>query len=472
MNQKYDLIVVGAGSGGLVVAAGGVGIGARVLLIESHKMGGDCLNYGCVPSKTFLKSAHLNKQLKRNKDKGIEGSIDVSLDKVMMQVQQVIEDIKYHDSVERFTALGVDVVLGKASFVDVNTIAVNNELYQAKKIVLACGTSPKIPDIEGLQEVSYLSNETIFQLKELPKSMVVLGGGPIGLELGQGFANLGCKVHIVERGAQLFRKDEPEVSSIMEEEFVRDGMQLHLGVDVLRVEQLQNKKRVYLKAEHAYEVEVDAILVALGREANTKGLHCDLAGIEVDDRGFVQVNAYMQTSNPNIYACGDVCGGFLFTHSAGLEAKVVIQNALVFKSKKVSYRNMSWCTYTSPEVAHVGVLEKQLKAQGRTYKVYQKAIKENDRSKAQQDDVGFVKVIVDKKGVVLGATIVSENAGELLASLAYLQTHKKTLSSLLSVVYPYPTQSQILQELAMQQYKESVKSWQMKLLKKIVRRSI
>lgn len=472
MKYEYDITVIGAGSGGLVVASGAAGIGAKVLLIENRKMGGDCLNYGCVPSKTFLKSTHIAKELNEAHKFGLkEAHYTVDLAAVMERVKSVINEIAPHDSVERFQSLGVDVILGAGYILSPNKVRVGETVYTTKKIVIATGSTALIPSIKGLSEVKYETNETIFELNKLPKEMVIMGGGPIGMELGQGFANLGTKVHIIDRGDSLFKKDEPEVWPVMKEVFTNDGLILHLESEILEVK--QNGSLVNVSILHKgkmKEISCEVLMIALGRKANSQNIGLENIGVKLDNRGFIQTNDKLQTSINNIYACGDVHGKYLFTHSAGYEASVIIKNALVAPFSKATYYNVAWSTYTSPEVAHVGYSQQESEKKGILGSVVFQEISNNDRSKAENDCHGFIKIILNKKQQVIGATIVSQKGGELLASLGLMVTHKMKLSKALSVMYPYPTQSEFLKNMALMNLKNNVKTWQIDLLKKIVRR--
>ncbi len=470
MQSKFDLIVIGAGSGGLVAAATASGLGASVLLIENRKMGGDCLNYGCVPSKTFLKSCHLMKNIKNSSKFGIDVlSYEVSLEKIMSRVKSVISEIAIHDSVERFESLGVKVIIGHGEIVSNDSVKVGNEVYKTKKIIISTGSSSFIPNIIGINDIDYLTNETIFDLKVLPKKMLVLGAGPIGLELGQGFAELGCEVHIIEMAPSLFRRDEPEVAEILTKALIEDGVNLHFNSQVVEVAKQGSDTIVKIKKDdEIYEISCDAFLVAPGRSPNTKNLGLENVGIKTDKRGFIEVNDKMQTSVKNIYACGDVRGKYLFTHTASYEASIAVKNALILPIFKSNYRNIAWTTYTSPEVAHVGVLESEV-SKDESY-TYITPISNNDRSKSEDDREGFVKLVLDKKRRLIGATIVGDRAGEMILQLSVMISKKLHLSSALNIIYQYPAQGEIVKTLAVTDFKEKAKPWQKSLMKKIVSR--
>ncbi len=474
MKYEFDIAIIGAGSGGLVVASGAAGLGAKVLLIEGRKMGGDCLNYGCVPSKTFLKSAHLARQMRKSGDYGIDDAgFKVSLSKVMGRVEQVISEIAPHDSVDRFESLGVTVKIGFGRLLSEHEISVNDEIFTTKKIVIATGSTAAVPNINGLNKVKYYTNESIFDLKKLPNDLIILGSGVIGLELGQGFANLGSKVHMISRSGNLFTKDEPEVGDIMKKAITEDGVILYEGYRTTGVEQHGDGVKLSLKSDDATrDIYADALLVATGRKPNTQDIGLDEAGVFTDSKGFIYVDEYMRTNKKNIYACGDACGGYMFTHAAGYEAGMIVRNALIFPMFKKSYHNICWSTFTMPEVSHVGLTEAQAKEKGCFGYVYSKNIAENDRSKAQDDRIGFVKIILDTKKRVIGATIVGECSAEMLPVLSLLISKKMKLSSLLSIIYQYPIQGEILKSVALADYVSGAKEWQRNLLKMIVTRQI
>ncbi len=472
MKQNYDIAILGAGSGGLVVASAAASMGAKVLLVENRKMGGDCLNYGCVPSKAFLKSAHLAHSIRKADRYGLHhAQAEPSLRDVMGRVSSVIGEIAPHDSKERYEGLGVDVKIGQGKLESPTEISVDGTRYTAKKIVIATGSTAFVPPISGLDTVHYHTNESIFALETLPKRLVVLGAGPIGLELGQGFAHLGSEVHVVDRGARLFGKDEPEVAPIMERAFQEDGMQMHMNSQILQVHQDGDEIVVSISTEDVpQDLRCDTLLVALGRVPNTKNIGLETVGVQTDERGFIKVNDYLQSNVKTVYACGDCKGKFLFTHAASYEAGIVVKNALIANFFKTNYENMAWTTYTVPEIAHVGALEQDAKQTGRLHRILMLPIGDNDRAKAEDDRAGFVKVLLDAKKRVIGATIVGERAGEMLPILSMMVTQHLKISSILPLIYQYPIQGEILKSLSLQDFKETAKPWQKNLLKKIVTR--
>jgi pyruvate/2-oxoglutarate dehydrogenase complex dihydrolipoamide dehydrogenase (E3) component len=469
MNYDYDLIVIGAGSAGLVVASTAANLGAKVALIEKHQMGGDCLYTGCIPSKTFLKTAHLAKDIQCAKDYGLDATLHkVDLGKVMDRVKKIIAEIAPHDSKERYESLGVVVWQGQASFLTSHSIEVNESILTGKKIVIATGSSPLIPAIKGLDTVPYLTNETIFDLQELPSHLIILGAGPIGLELGQGFCQLGANVSVIDQGPLLFNKDDGEVSPIMETALRQDGMQFHLSSSILQVSKGEEGILVTIRqGDTITEILGDTLLVALGRKPATQGLGLEKIGIITDTHGFVTTNRQLQTSVNSIYACGDVTGPYLFTHMASYQARIVVQNSLFGLWKKTDPAKIAWTTYTKPEVAHVGYTEAMAHSLGLFKESILINLADIDRAKAENDRQGFLKLILNPKGKIIGATLVGEKAGEMipLASLAIEKNCKPT--AFLTMLFAYPSQSEIFLFAAFASLKKNFKEWQKKLLKRI-----
>ncbi len=470
MKYDFDLIVIGGGSAGLVAASAGAGMGASVMLCESSLMGGDCLNYGCVPSKTFLRSAHLAKEIKESKKYGIDAKFTANLAEVSRRVSKIISDIAPHDSKERFEGLGVCVIEGAGVVTGRREVSVNDKKYTARRIIISAGSEPFVPPIEGISAVPYYTNKTIFALEKMPKHLITIGGGPIGLELSQGFANLGCSVSIIDTNDKLFKKDEPEVADIMEKVLVEDGVSLHLNSEVSSISGVDGDISVKIKCKGDEKIiKGDALLVATGRVPATEKLISDAVPIKRDKRGFIKVDSYLRTSIPGIYACGDVIGGYMFTHAAGYEASVAVKNALVFEMFKKNYSNIAWTTYTSPAVARVGLSEEEARKNGKFGSFEMVSIPTNDRGRAEGEETGFLKVILDKKGVVIGATILSKHADEMLPALSLMVTEKIKLSAAMSVIYQYPIIGEVLKTAALQSFKKGVKDWQRGLLQKIIK---
>jgi pyruvate/2-oxoglutarate dehydrogenase complex dihydrolipoamide dehydrogenase (E3) component len=468
MNYDYNIIVIGAGSGGLVVASGASSIGAKVAIIEADKMGGDCLNYGCVPSKSLLRSAHVADLLKHAKDFGLETNVvSVDMIKVTDRVADVIKAIEFNDSKRRYEAMGVDVYEGFGKFVDQHHILINDKIISAENIVIATGSKAFVPPIKGLDKVDYYTNETIFNIKKLPKELIVLGAGPIGCELSQAFAHLGSRVVVVDMLTSLFSKDDIEVGALMKEQFIKDGINLELNARILSVSKNGETIEVIIEREGILQtIKGDSMLVALGRKPNTKNLDLDKVGIELGKKGHVITNDKLQTNVANIYACGDVVGPYAFTHMASYQASIVIQNIIFPIKRKVNYINVPWVTYTKPEVAHVGYTEQQLLKNKIPYKKYFEALSNNDRAKAESDTQGFLKILTNNKGVVIGATMVGEKAGEqiMLANVAI--DKKMKIGDFVSIIIPYPTEVEMYKSIGLQATKESYTPWKKRIVKK------
>jgi len=469
MKYDYHIAVIGAGSGGLVVASGAASLGAKVALIEASKMGGDCLNYGCVPSKTFLKSAHVATEIRHSRELGLAAKLEgTHLGAVMERVSSVIAEIEPHDSVERYEGLGVTVLKGRGILKDSHTIEVDGLLVTAKNIVLATGSEAAVPPIPGLDTISYLTNRTIFDLKTLPKHLIVLGGGPIGLELGQGFAQLGSKVSVVDFLPHLFPNDDSEVVPIMEQRMQEEGIDLYLSSKIIELKEKDGEKYVIIEKDGKKEIlSGDHILVALGRVPNTKSLGLESAGVDVDPRGFIVTDNRLRTTQKNIYACGDSVGPYLFTHMAGYQAGIILRNAIFKLPAKVDYSCVPWVTYTRPEVAHVGYTEQEARDKGLYVDNILVNLADMDRAKAEHEKIGFLKLIMGKKSRIIGATIVGEKGGEMIALAALAIQQKLKATSFLNMTFPYPTQSEIFKFASLAYTKKTFKPWMKTLIQKI-----
>lgn len=447
--SKFDtnMVVIGAGSGGLVSAYIAAAVKAKVTLIERHKMGGDCLNTGCVPSKALIRAAHTMKEISQAKRFGIEaGEAKADFSAVMERVQDVIAGIEPHDSVERYTSLGVDCVTGEAKVLSPWEVEVNGERITTKNIVIATGARPLVPGIPGLSEVEYLTSDNVWELREQPEKLLVLGGGPIGCELAQSFSLLGSDVTLVEMAEQILIREDREASELVASHLTEDGVNLltgHKAAQFGRDDQGQ-----FAELEHNGEtkrVYFDKVLLALGRVANVKGFGLEDLGIEVTNRGTVEVNDFLQTKYPNIFAVGDVCGPFQLTHAAAHQAWYAAVNGLFgqFKKFKADYRVMPAATYTTPEVARVGINESEAKQKGIDYEVATYGIDDLDRAITDGADIGFIKVITPKgKDTILGVTIVGHGAGELLAEFTLAMKYNLGMNKILGTVHPYPTMSE------------------------------
>ena len=444
-----NLVVIGAGAGGLVSAYIAAVVKAKVTLIESHQMGGDCLNFGCVPSKALIRSAKLAHQLKQAASLGINNaSGEVDFAAVMARVQNVIRTIAPHDSVERYTGLGVEVLQGHARItspwqIEVTTADGRKQLLSTRSIVIAAGARPFVPPIPGLAEVGFLTSDTLWEMKDLPKRLVVLGGGPIGCELAQSFARLGAQVTQVEMAPQVMGREDAEVSALVAQVLRDDGVNLLTGHQAVRCEQANGSKRLIVKhGDQELAIEFDQLLCAVGRSPRVEGYGLEELGIPLTPRKTIQTNAYLETLYPNIYAVGDVAGPFQFTHVAAHQAWYAAVNALFgrFKRFKADYSVIPWATFTDPEVARVGLSEAEAKAQGIAVEVTRYGIDDLDRAIADGTAHGFVKVLtVPGKDKILGVTIVGAHAGDLLAEYVLAMKHGLGLNKILGTIHIYPT---------------------------------
>jgi pyruvate/2-oxoglutarate dehydrogenase complex dihydrolipoamide dehydrogenase (E3) component/uncharacterized membrane protein YdjX (TVP38/TMEM64 family) len=444
-----NLVVIGAGAGGLVSAYIAAAVKAKVTLIEGHKMGGDCLNFGCVPSKALIRSAKLAKQLKKAHTLGFsEARGEVDFGAVMDRIHRVIADIEPHDSVERYTGLGVEVLQGHARItspfhVEITLHGGEKRTLSTRNIVIAAGASPFIPAIPGLKEVRCLTSDTVWGLRTLPRRLVVLGGGPIGSELAQSFARLGSQVTQVEMGPRVMSREDPEVSELVAAALREDGVTLLTGHQAVRVEQAGGEKRLIVKHAGAeIAIAFDELLCAVGRSPRVTGYGLEELGIPLTPKKTIETNAYLQTLYPNIYAVGDVAGPFQFTHTAAHQAWYAAVNALFgrFKKFKADYRVIPWATFTDPEVARVGLSETEAKEQGIPFEVTRYGLDDLDRAIADGTAHGFVKVLtVPGKDKILGVTIAGEHAGDLLAEYVLAMKHGLGLNKILGTIHTYPT---------------------------------
>ncbi len=443
----YNLVAIGAGTAGLISAIGTAGLGGKVALIERHLMGGDCLNVGCVPSKALIRPSRLAAEMRNAADYGLTPSEIHKEDfpKVMERLRRIRADISKNDSAKRYAEKGVDMFIGEAKFTGHNTVEVGGREIRFKKAVITTGARAVHPDIPGLEEAGFLTNETVFNLTERPKHLIVIGGGPIGCELAQAFRNLGSKVTIIQHSRFLPRED-PEASALLAEVFQREGIEVLLDATVERVSTDGAIKRVH--TNHG-TIEGDELLVGVGRAPNVENLGLEMAGVEYDPRTGIHVDDHLHTTNPNIYAAGDCCMQQKFTHAADAAAQIVIQNALFGGRKKLSALNMPWCTYTHPEIAHVGLYEHDAKDKRIKTDSYKFEMAENDRAQAEGETEGFVKVVV-KKGTdkILGATIVAAHAGEMINEISVAMAAGMGLGKIGGVIHPYPTQSEAIKRVA------------------------
>ncbi len=450
--DRYNLVVIGAGTAGLVTAAGAAGLGAKVALIERHYLGGDCLNVGCVPSKCIIRSSRAAAELRDAHRFGIGRPDDVQVDfaAVMERMRRIRSHISHHDSVQRFTELGVDVFLGNARFTGPETVEVDGQPLHFRKAVIASGARAVAPHppIEGIEEAGYLTNETVFSLTRRPERLAVIGAGPIGCELAQTFQRLGCQVLLFHNGDHILNREDADAAAIVQRQFLREGIQLVLDSSLPRVTTDNGRKVIHFEAGgNVDSAAVDEILVGAGRAPNVDSLNLQGVGVEFHPFRGVVVNDYLQTTNPRIFAGGDVCMDWKFTHAADAAARIIIQNALFYKSRKLSSLIMPWATYTDPEIAHVGMYERDAEARGVAIDTYTREFREVDRALADGEEEGFVKIHV-RKGTdkIVGGTIVARHAGEMISEITLAMAGKVGLGTIANVIHPYPTQAEAIKQ--------------------------
>lgn len=452
-----DLLVIGAGSGGLSVAAGAVQMGASVVLVEKARMGGDCLNTGCVPSKALIAAAHAAHAIRSAGRFGIRAS-NPSIDfaAVHDHVHQVIAKIAVHDSVERFERLGVTVIQGTARFAGPQVVAVCDQKITARRIVVATGSKAAVPPIPGLSDIPYLTNETVFDLKDLPQRLIVIGGGPIGIEMAQAFRRLGSDVCVVERFG-LLAKDEPEAIEILRKRLVSDGILIHEHASVLHAKRNGDAVEISVRTATGETLLIPGthVLVAAGRTPNLAELGLEKAGIAYDGKG-IQVDRRMRTTNRIVFAIGDAAAGPQFTHIAGYHAGIVIRNALFALPAKADYGAMPWVTYTDPELSHVGLTEAVAREEGHDVRVLTWPLSMNDRAQTERDSEGLAKIVVGRRGRILGATIVAPRAGELIGMWGLAIAAGLKIGAIASMIAPYPTFSEISKRVAGSYYTPSL----------------
>ena len=450
---RYNLVVVGAGSGGLVTSAGAAGLGARVALIESHLLGGDCLNVGCVPSKALIRSARAAAAVRDAAEFGVrvDGPVSVDFPAVMERMRRLRAQIAPNDSAERFSReLGVDVFIGHGRFAGAQSLEVGGETLTFSKAVVATGGTAAVPPIPGLREAPYLTNATVFNLTSLPARLGVIGAGPIGLELAQAFQRFGAAVTVFSRGHEILPREDRDAAEIVEASLARDGVRFLYGTQFLRVESRGGRPPVTLVIQRdgrEESHELDALLVATGRKPNVMGLGLEAAGVRFDARMGIEVNDQLQTSNPNVFAVGDVASRYQFTHMADFMARMVIRNALFLGRDKASALLIPWATYTDPEVAHVGLYPSDLEERGIPFATFTREMADVDRAVLEGDTRGFVKIHVKKGGdEILGATVVSEHAGDLISEISVAMRAGMGLGTLASVIHPYPTTAEAVRQ--------------------------
>jgi pyruvate/2-oxoglutarate dehydrogenase complex dihydrolipoamide dehydrogenase (E3) component len=447
---KYNLVVIGGGTAGLVSAAGAAGLGAKVALIEHNLLGGDCLNVGCVPSKGMIRAARAAHDARDGARFGVQLACkpEVAFAAAMERMRKLRAGISDHDSAERFRKLGVDVFIGSARFASASSIDVDGIRLDFNRAVIASGARAAELPVPGLAEVGYLTNETVFTLTELPRRIAIIGGGPIGCELAQAFARFGSEATLLTDGAEILPREDRDAARIVRKRMEQDGVGIVIGARIQRAAKNGNEKILTATIEEVTtELRCDAILVAVGRTPNLEGLDLEAAGIRYTARG-VEVDARLRTSNPRVFAAGDICSRFKFTHAADAMARIVIANALFLARRKVTDLTMPWCTYTDPEIAHVGYYEKDAKAAGFDVATITESLDRVDRAILDGEEDGFARVHYDKKtGKILGGTIVARHGGEMIGELTLAMVAKQSVGVLSSTIHSYPTQAEALRKI-------------------------
>ncbi len=452
-----DICIIGAGSGGLSVAAGAAQLGAKTVLIERDKMGGDCLNTGCVPSKALIAAAHHAYNRSQGDDFGVRAAAPiVDFHKTNMHVKDVIKGIEPHDSQERFEGLGVTVLRDEATFVNPHEVQAGQTRIRARRFVIATGSSATVPPIEGIADVNVYTNENIFENTALPEHLAIIGGGPIGMEMAQAHRRLGAKVTVLEMFAVL-SKDDPDLTAIVRQQFEKEDITLHEHTSISHIEAMAGGGRIHFEKEgRSDHVDASHILVAAGRKPNIDALNLDAAGVAFDRHG-ITVDARLRSSQKHIFAIGDVAGGLQFTHVAGYHAGIVIRNALFRLPAKASIDATPWVTYTDPELANVGLLEAHAREKhGDSIRVLRWPFQENDRARAERTTDGLAKVITSKRGAILGAGIAGPHAGELIQPWVLAMSSRLKIGAMANMIAPYPTLGEVNKRAAGSYYTDSL----------------
>ncbi len=448
---RYNLVVLGGGPAGLVAASAAAGLGAKVALVEKHLLGGDCLNVGCVPSKALIRSSRSAAEVRGASLLGIRipPGAQVDFSAVMERVRRLRAQISHHDSAEHLKAQGVDLFLGEPKFLGPTAVEIANQTLRFSRALIATGARAVRLPIPGLEETGVLTNETVFNLTDRPARLAVIGAGPIGCELAQAFQRLGSQVTLLEAAPTILGREDPDAVALLHKVFQREGIQLFAGCQIKRAERQGQKKVLHyaLQGKEA-SLEVDAILVGVGRAPNVEGLNLEAAGVQYDPKKGIQVNDTLQTTHPRIYAAGDVCMALKFTHAADFAARLVIENALFFGRRKLSRLIIPWCTYTDPEIAHVGLYEQEAREQGIPVQTFVKPLQEVDRAVVDSQEEGFVKIHV-RRGTdqILGATLVAPHAGEMIGEIVLAMVSGTGLGKLSKAIHPYPTQAEAIRQL-------------------------
>lgn len=448
---SHDIIIIGGGAAGLTAASGMAQLGMKAALIEKSHMGGDCLYYGCVPSKSLLKAARVRELAHRSTDFGLP-ALDlppVDSEPLMKRIQGVITQLEPHDSPERFRSLGCEVYLQGARFVSSHEVELEDGTrLSAKNLIISTGSSPRLPPIPGLKETPVWTNKDMFQLKQLPESLIVLGAGPIGVEMSQAMARLGVKVTLADKAPHILPREDRDMAEVVEKQLIQEGIILKMGVDILKVEEKNGLKKVKISLLGKEEsLEAQEILAALGRQGNIEDLNLKQAGIR-SEGGFIPVDSRLRTNQTHILALGDVNGSYLFTHTAGAEGSFAVRRLALKLPGKFSYKHTPWSTYTDPELSSVGYSEVQAKKEGIRYRVYIQELSDVDRAQAEGETEGRLKILTDRRDRILGVQIAGPHAGELLTPALYAVQQKWKLMDLLGPVVPYPTMGEVYKKLA------------------------
>jgi len=471
MKYDYDLIVLGGGAAGLVASTGAASLGAKTALIEKKKLGGDCTWYGCVPSKTLLKSSQVFSLLKNLNKYGIRpgGKADFDTGGVMKHVRDVITKVSSHHPPEVFEKRGIKVLFGNAKFIDNRTLDLDGKKLTSKRFIICTGSHPMVPPIDGLKDIDYLTNENIFDLETLPKSLVVLGGGPIGIELSQAFARLGVQVSIVEMLEQILFREDQEAAAVLKETLIQDGIKIHEAKKAVRFSKEADSVAVTIEDKSAKRSTLlaEKALISVGRAPNLQGLDLEKAGVKYSGKG-IEVDKTLRTTAKNIYASGDVAGPYQFSHMAEYQAIIALGNALLPFKRKVDYEVVPWCTFTEPELAHLGLTEEEAKVKYGSVKVYRSSYSANDRAVTDLEEKGLAKVICDRKNRILGAHIVGAKAGEIMHEYVLAKAAKSDIGTLSSAIHTYPTLAQVVKRTADQRYADLLSSGWFKRISKFL----
>lgn len=451
-SYDYDIGIIGGGAAGLTVASGASQLGAKTLLIEKGEfLGGDCLHYGCVPSKTLIRSARVRHLMGRAREFGLP-EVDlapVDFSQIRARIKSVITTIQKHDSVERFCSLGASVQFGQAEFIDEHSVRLNGETISAAKWVISTGSSSAFPQINGIEITPHITNKEIFYLDELPPSMIVLGGGPIGVELAQAMARLGTEVTLIQRSSQLLKNADRDMAEMALTSLEASGVKVYLNTDISRVADMGTHKTVVFElGGREISVSGHTILVAMGRSNNSSSLKLENAGVETNKAGWIKVDQRMRSSRKHIFAAGDATGTYQFTHAAGYEGGIIVANAVFRLPRKADYRWFPRCTYLDPEIAEIGMTEKEARGKGIEYSVWTEDFKDNDRALAEGESKGLIKLLLDEKERPLGVQIVGAHAGELISEWVAAMAGNVKPSALAGAIHPYPTMSEINKRVA------------------------